>query len=72
MRSEDVRDPRSDAPELALDLSRPDAAIHRDLRARWPRDPGMWWELEPDSKSGWVYSASNRILAKLVHGGVKS
>ena len=61
------RDPRSDAPTLALDLSRADNVIHRDLRARWPRDPGMWWELETDEQSGWVYSASNKILARLVH-----
>jgi hypothetical protein len=61
-----VRDPRAAAPVIAMDLTRPDSVIHADLRDRWPRDPGMWWELETDEKSGWVYNASGRILAKLV------
>jgi hypothetical protein len=50
-----------------MDLSRPTEDIHGDLRARWPRDPYLWWELEPDEQTGWVYSHGNRVLAKLVH-----
>jgi hypothetical protein len=61
------RDSRSEAPEIAMDLTRDDASIHRDLRSRWPRMAGMWWELEPGEESGWVYSGSNKILAKLTH-----
>jgi hypothetical protein len=60
------RDPRSDAPVIVMDLSRNDDAIHRDLRARWPQDPFMWWELDPSEQTGWVYSRSNRILARIV------
>ena len=60
-----VRDLRSTAPELALDLSRPTIVIDRDLRARWPADE-IWWELELDERSGYVYCGT-RILARLVH-----
>ena len=67
MMNANVRDPRSAAAEVSLDLSRTDAAIHRQLRARWPLDPHMWWELDHDGKSGWVYSAQNKILARLIH-----
>jgi hypothetical protein len=61
------RDPRARAPDLAVDLTRPDDAIHRDLRDRWPREVNLWWELDPDERSGWVYGDRMRILARLVH-----
>ena len=35
---------RDTAPELALDLSEPDAMIHKRLRALYAKHPGMWWE----------------------------
>ena len=67
---------RDSAPELALDLSEPDATINKRLRALYAKYPGMWWELEPDAKSGYVYSGSitpilgdccrDRVLARLV------
>lgn len=67
---------RDSAPELALDLSEPDTTINKRLRALYPKYPGMWWELEPDAKSGYVYSGSltpilgdrcrDRVLARLV------
>lgn len=67
---------RDTAPELALDLSEPDATINKRLRALYAKYPGMWWELEPDAKSGYVYSGSitpilgdrcrDRVLARLV------
>lgn len=67
---------RDTAPELALDLSEPDAMIDKRLRALYSKYPGMWWELEPDAKSGYVYSGSitpilgdrcrDRVLAHLV------
>lgn len=69
--NEAPRDPRSEAPHLGMDLSRDTATIHGDLRARWPHASGMWWELDPDETSGWVYAGDNRILAKLVHVGTK-
>jgi len=60
------RDPREDAPVIGMDLSRPTKKIERDLIARFhPRS--FWWELETDEKSGWVYTPSSHILAKLVH-----
>jgi hypothetical protein len=68
--NENVRDSRASAPEIAMDLSRPTGKIHFDLRQRWPRMVGMWWELESGEKSGWVYDGNDRILAKLVHVGV--
>lgn len=60
------RNPRSKAEHLAIDMTKTDAQIQRELRARWPRVVDLWWELEPDAKSGWVYSGA-RVLAKLVH-----
>ena len=67
---------RDTAPELALDLSEPDVTINKRLRALYSTHPGMWWELEPDAKSGCVYSGSitpnlgercrDRMLARLV------
>ena len=67
---------RDTAPELALDLSEPDVTINKRLRALYPKYPGMWWELEPDAKSGYVYSGCitpnlgercrDRVLARLV------
>ena len=67
---------RASAPELALDLSEPDAMINKRLRALYPKYPGMWWELDPDAKSGYVYSGNitpilgdrcrDRVLARLV------
>lgn len=60
------RDPRWDAPVVGLDLRRSIEAIHADLRARYPRVVGLWWELEPDEKSGWVYTGSSHIVCKLV------
>jgi len=67
---------RASAPELVLDLSEPDEMIHKCLRALYPKYPGMWWELEPDAKSGYVYSGCitpilgerdrDRVLARLV------
>ena len=67
---------RDSAPELALDLSEPDAMIHKRLRALYGKHPGLWWELEPDAKSGYVYSGCitpilgdrcrDRVLARLV------
>ena len=67
---------RATAPELALDLSEPDATINKRLRALYSKHPGMWWELEPDAKSGYVYSGCitpilgercrDRVLARLV------
>jgi hypothetical protein len=60
-----TRNPRSDAPVIGMDLRRPDEEIHRDLRVRWPSVIDLWWELEEDERSGWVWS-HNRVLAKLV------
>ena len=67
---------RDTAPELALDLSEPDTTINKRLRALYAKYPAMWWELEPDAKSGYVYSGSitpnlgercrDRVLARLV------
>jgi hypothetical protein len=67
---------RDGAPELALDLSEPDVMINKRLRALYAKYPGMWWELESDAKSGYVYSGSitpilgdrcrDRVLARLV------
>jgi hypothetical protein len=59
-----VRDARSSAPVVVLDLSRPTDAIDADLRARWPHATGLTWELETDERSGWAYSGVS-ILAKL-------
>jgi hypothetical protein len=60
------RNPRSGAEHLAIDMSKTDVEIQRKLRARWPRVVDLWWELEPDEKSGWVYNGA-RVLAKLIH-----
>jgi hypothetical protein len=50
--------------------------INKRLRALYAKYPGMWWELEPDARSGYVYSGSitsilgersrDRVLARLV------
>ncbi len=61
------RDPRCDAPVVTMDLSRRNAAIERDLQARFGDAGKFWWELETDLKSGWVYDSASYILAKLVH-----
>lgn len=58
---------RDSAPVIVMDLSRPTAAIHADLRARWPRVVDLWWELETNEQTGWVWD-STRVLAKLQHG----
>lgn len=50
-----------------MDLSRPTDDIHRDLRARYPREPGMWWELDEGDRTGWVYGGDSRVLARLEH-----
>jgi hypothetical protein len=63
---EPIRNERAAAPVIGMDLRRKDHEIHRDLRTRWPREPAMWWELETDEKSGWVYNGKGNILAKLV------
>ena len=60
------RDPRGDAPVVGMDLLRPTTAIERDLRLQFPTR-SFWWELETDEKSGWVYTSSSHVLAKLVH-----
>jgi hypothetical protein len=69
-RAEAVRNGRAAATVLAIDLSRTTEAIHRDLRARWPRVIDLWWELDEgdagDEKSGFVFDG-NKILARLVH-----
>jgi hypothetical protein len=67
-----VRDARDDAPIIALDFLRSDALIHRDLRKRFPRVIGLWWELDESNKTGWAYSGSNRILAKLIHNPLET
>jgi len=64
-RTEAVRDGLAQAPELAIDLQRPTDAIHRDLRTKWPTVIDLWWELDEDDRTGFVYSG-NKILAKLV------
>lgn len=60
------RNPRSEAEHMSIDMTKTDIEIQRALRARWPRVVDLWWELETDQKSGWVYSGA-RVLAKLVH-----
>ena len=60
------RNPRSEAEHMSIDMTKPDIEIQRALRARWPRVINLWWELEPDEKSGWVYSGA-QVLAKLIH-----
>jgi hypothetical protein len=62
-----IRDARANAPVVVMDLSRPTEDIHADLRARYPRVVGLWWELDEGDKTGWVYAGDNRILAKLEH-----
>jgi len=62
-----ARDPREDAPVVGMDLSRSTEDIHRDLRKRYPQYPFLWWELETDEKSGWVYQARTKIVCKIVH-----
>ena len=67
---------RDSAPELSLDLSEPDEMIHKRLRALYPKYPSMWWELELDAQSGYVYSGCitpilgercrDRVLERLV------
>jgi hypothetical protein len=60
------RDPRAGAPVIGMDLTRSGAEIHSDLRARFPRVIGLWWELEEDERSGWVYDGSSHVRARLV------
>ena len=61
------RNPRSEAPIVTMDLSRPTDDIHADLRARWPRQTGLWWELDEGEAAGWVYGGDDRVLARLQH-----
>ncbi|HTP97953.1 MAG TPA: hypothetical protein VMN56_01425 [Casimicrobiaceae bacterium] len=61
------RDPRDEAPVIGMDLHRSTEAIHADLRERFPRVAGLWWELEEDERGGWVYNGSNYVLAKMAH-----
>lgn len=61
------RDSRDNATVIYMDLSAPTDEIDRTLHARFEHARGLWWELETDEKTGWVYDASSYILAKLVH-----
>jgi len=61
-----ARNGRNTAPDLVMDLSKSDQEIHRELRAKWPLVIDLWWELEMDERSGWVYNR-NRCLVRLVH-----
>ena len=63
------RDPRGDAPVIGMNLFRSTEEINYDLKQKYPDHPYLWWELETDEKTGWVYSSSSHILAKLVHNG---
>ena len=65
------RDSRAVAPVVAMDLSRSTDEIHRDLRTRFPTHPTLWWELEENERSGWVYKSNSSILCKLVHTKVE-
>lgn len=62
-----ARNPKSTAPTITLDLSREHHEVDRDLVGRFPKAVNLWWELEPDQVSGFVY-AGNKVLAKLAHG----
>ena len=61
------RDPRYQAPVVGMDLSRSTEAIDHDLMQRYPQVRGLWWELEPDEKTGWVYDSRSYIVTRLVH-----
>jgi hypothetical protein len=61
------RDARADAPVVCMDLSRATKVIDQDLASRYPQVRGLWWELEEDEKTGWVYDSRSYIVAKLVH-----
>lgn len=60
------RNPRSAAEHMSIDMTKTNIEIQRTLRAKWPRVIDLWWELEADEKSGWVYSGA-RVFAKLIH-----
>jgi len=61
------RDPRAQAPVVGMDLSRTTEVIDHDLMQRYPQVRGLWWELEEDEKSGWVYDSRSYVIAQLVH-----
>jgi len=61
------RDSRYSAPVVGMDLSRSTEAIDHDLTQRYPQVRGLWWELETDEKTGWVYDSRSYIVARLVH-----
>ncbi len=55
------------APVLRMDLSRPSAAILRDLLVRFGIVNQFRWELGAHDTFGVVYGLGNRVLATLVH-----
>lgn len=60
-----VRDARDSAPVVVMNLQRSTEELHADLSARYPLYIGMWWELETDEKSGWVYRSDGHLLDRL-------